>query len=667
MLKQDVLDREATSIEDVEQMRKDKDNIDQLKKYKRRFEPRWYLANAFYEGIHFTYTGQRDKDGNWARVPSPKGRILREIPKAKKQLNAMRTLILKTKQRPVTYPDRNVIMADAKNDPTVMKQEEDNAIRQARYVEWLMHEVMKINRHLKKLVRYAEMYHVGFIQILNDNDKKEFAVYDPFEISIYPTISNINEYPRVCKHIAKRIDDLVGNDLYDQQVIAEIKEQMAGGKYSDSIYKQSLMMERYGNAPKDTVLVDELYEIKKVKIVKDTAGGEDIFEEVKEQGDPEEKTVDSPGLESDEEEKEDGEPYEEVERVVIKAYVGEKKIREEVTKLTKIPISMFCWGDEAFATSVLEDLMPLNKVYDIIISKLEQKAKKMDTGRILLQKGEDTKVITTNDAEFIRWKRVKPEVMQEAGVSNAFMEYITKIEDDIRESGTTVYGMSNLPQGVKTWRAIEALKEVDYASMGVQMDNLNECLTDITEKLIEMVAYDLVEIEKAQIPPSMNNGTREQFNVIGKRGAQILGNTLPKDTVVIDPARTTKVEIESDIAYTEQGVRETAMQMVGEGLIDKQTALEMLKVGNTQEIVDRLQMESVQGQSMVDTTDFKMLPPELQQALVAFLAKGGTMTHGKPGMAAGMGNQVPTNPAAAAQTEEQNKPPLVLNNPEPTQ
>ena len=75
----------------------------------------------------------------------------------------MRTLILKTKQRPVTYPDRNVIMADAKNDPTVMKQEEDNAIRQARYVEWLMHEVMKINRHLKKLVRYAEMYNVGFI------------------------------------------------------------------------------------------------------------------------------------------------------------------------------------------------------------------------------------------------------------------------------------------------------------------------------------------------------------------------------------------------------------------------------------------------------------------------------------------------------------------------
>jgi hypothetical protein len=664
MLTKKELDKEATSIEDVEQRRKDKENIDQLKKYKKRFEPRWYLANAFYEGIHFTYTGQRDKDGNWARVPSPKGRILREIPKAKKQLNAMRTLILKTKQRPVTYPDRNVIMADANGDASIVQQEETNAIRQARYIEWLMHEKMKIGRHLKKLVRYAEMYNVGFIQILNDNDKKEFAVYDPFEISIYPTISNINEYPRVCKHISKRIDDLVGNDLYDQTVVKEIKDQMSGGKYSDSVYKQALMMERYGNAPKDICLVDEMYEIKKVKIIKDTAGGEDIYEEIEEQGDPEEKTVDSKDMGENEDEQEDKEPYEEVERVVIKAYVGEKKIREEVTKLSRIPISMFCWGDEAFATSVLEDLMPLNKVYDTIISKLEQKAKKMDTGRILLQKGEDTKVITTNDAEFIRWKRVKPEVMQEAGVSNAFLEFITTIENDIRESGTTVYGMSNLPQGVKTWRAIEALKEVDYASMGIQMDNLNECLTDITEKLIEMVAYDLVEIEKAQIPPQMNSGKSEQFNVIGKRGAQILGKTLPSNTVIIDPGRTTKVEIESDVAYTEQGVRETAMQLVGEGLIDQQTALEMLKVGNTQEIIDRLQMQSVAGKSMVDAPDFQMLPPELQQALVAFLAKGGTVTHG--GAPAGVGGTgVPPIPSNAMPADT--NPKNVVTEPMPTQ
>jgi hypothetical protein len=583
MLTKEKLDDESKVIDSDEAQKKDKKNIDQLKSYKKRFEPRWYLADAFFEGVHFTY-GQKDKDGNWIKVPTPKGKVLREVPKAKKQILAIRNMLLKIKQRPVTYPDRNVIMLDATNNAAVIEKEEQAAIKQGRYVDYYMHEVMKLSRHMKKLIRYAELFNVSYIQILNENGKKSFAVYDPFEVSVYPTISNINDYPRVVKHIAKRLEDLEGNSAYTQSEVAKLKELAKGGKYSDSIYKDSLMKERYGIAPDDSVLIDEIYEIKKI-----TEG--------------------------------EGETATEQERCVIKSYVGDIKIREEVTKLSKIPIAMFCWGDEAYQTSLMEDMMPLNKAYDLFISKLEQKAKKLDTGRIILQKGEDAKVLTTNDGEFIRYKRVKPEVMEEASVPNAFMEMINMLDNDLREQGVAMFSSAQLPTGVKAWRAIETLKESDFASVGTQQDNLNECLTDIAEKLIEMLAQDMTEIETVQVEAE-KEGETDAFKVVGKSGADILGKDKLNDVVVIDPNRTTKVEIESGISWTEEAKKDLAIELLGAKAISIQSALEMLKVGNSQEIMDQMIKEQTQGKSIIDMPEFKMLPRDLQQAIAAYLAQG---------------------------------------------
>ena len=353
------LNKETNVVSTDEQTRTDLDKIKTLKDYKKRFEPRWYLVDAFWEGFHFTY-GTKDKDGNWLRVPTPKGKTIREIPKAKKQLLSIRNMILKVKQRPVVYPDRDVINNLASKEEK--EQAELEAKRKGYYLDWKLNEYMKLGRHLKKLVRFAGMYNCGYIQILNDGYKKEFAVYDPFDISVYPTISNINDYPCLNKHIAIKKGDLERNEIYDQNKVASVLEGASQGKFSDNLWKQQLMSERFGKAPTDLIPIDEFYEI-----VEDTAGEKQL---------------------------------------IIKTYLGDRQIRmKPETNLTKIPISMFCWSDEAYQTSFMEDIMPLNKSYDIMISKLEQKAKKLDTGRIAMHKSEDTKLLTTNDGEIVRWKK----------------------------------------------------------------------------------------------------------------------------------------------------------------------------------------------------------------------------------------------------------------------
>jgi len=607
------LDQPTKNVTPETQATKDRQAIDQLKSYKKHWEPRWYLSMAFYEGVHFTYP-RKDVTGNWMRKAEVgKNKVIREIPKAKKQLDSVRNLIMKVKQRPVVYPDTNIILAD-NVDLRMQEKEKSAAELQARYVDYYMNKVMKLARHKKKLIRYAELYHVAYIQILNDNGKKEFAVYDPFEISVFPTISNINEYPILAKHVSHRMDELIGNDLYDQEAIRKIQQTMSAqgsGKYSGSIYKDSYMRERYGNAPDDNVMVDELYQIVRVKVSEDQViDDEELYMQSFEGKTDEEGNPIKPEIKEEE-------------RLRIRAYIGTEKVRDELTKLSKAPISMFCWGDEAYATSFMEDLMPLNKSYDIFISKLEHKAKKLDTGRIVMQKGEDAKVLTTNDGEFIRYKRFKPEVMEEASVPNAFMNAIELTERDMKEQGVSMTSAAGLPTGVEAWRAIESLKDADFGSIGVQLDNLNECLTDLTEKLTEMLAYDITDIEKVIM--NDENGQPKAYRVIGKRGAEILkqgGGTMPEDVIVIDPNRTTMVEIESDMAWTKEGQRYFVLDLVKEGILPKETALETLKFGNTKDVVAKLIQESTYGKSLIDAPDFQVLPDELKKQILTILANG---------------------------------------------
>ena len=222
--------------------------------------------------------------------------------------------------------------------------------------------------------------------------------------------------------------------------------------------------------------------------------------------------------------------------------------------------------------------------------------------------------------------------MEEAQVPNAFMEYINKLENDIKEQGVSVATMSNLPTGVKAWRAIETLKESDYASIGTQMDNLNECIVDIVEKLIEMEAADKTMAERVQIP--MEKGESDSFQVIGKAGADIYNELtpapMPEDTVVISDDMILKVEIETDLAYTEQAKKDNVMEMVQGGIIPIEVAVDLLNVGNTKEIMDKLKEQMTMGKSMIDMPDFAVLPRDLKQAIVTYLKTGASEGMNEP-------------------------------------
>lgn len=545
--------------------------IERLKQYRKKFEARWYIASAFYDGFHFSW-GKQDNDGNWIQTPTPKGKVLRMIPKAKKHLNGIRNMMLKIRLKPVVYPDKQVLY-DMSDDPEAIKAEEEQAAKVGSYVDHKMMEELKLMTHRKKLIRYAQLYGHSFIQLINNGDGNyELEVLDPFEMSVPFGINQIKDV--ACKHVSKRLSELKENKKYDQDALKTIEASLSG-KYSDSKFKESMLSEKYGNAPDDLVLIDELY-----------------------------KVVDG--------------------KVIIKSYIGQELVKEEKTNLTRISTSMFVWDDESYQTSLMEDFMPLNRSYDMLVSKLEHKAKKIDTGRILMQKRETMKPVTTNDGEIIRYSRIKPEIMQESQIGQAFISILQNLESDMREQGVAISTGGDIPAGVKAWRAIEALKENDYNGIGQQIENLQDCLTDLAEKFVDMVASELVTTEVVQVPKADEQGKTEVFGVIGKQGAEVMQNK-PDSLVVVDPNRKVKVEMESTLGYTEEGKRGIILELIEAQLLPAEMAIEMLRFGNTRDIIKKLEEQQTKGQSLIDMPDFKLLPKVLQAAIAQYLSQGGVI------------------------------------------
>jgi len=552
-----------------EQQSKHIEIITELKKFKEGLELKWRTSAAFWDGIHFT-TGEMDRDGRVTRLTSK--RPVREIPIAKRRMKDMRNMLISNKPLPFVYPDEKLMGGGELDDnmKTKVWKEMDNY---SRAVEYVLTEEARVHKKMKKLIRYGLTYSVGYLQVYKDEDKGYIIEpLDPFDISIYPTIETMSDYPYVVKHIAKPIYQL--KDKYPAKVVKELEKMKEEGKFFSSDEKNRLYISRLQHQPKDTVVLDELYAVEK-----------------------------------------DG--------LAIYTYGGEKLLKVQTpadTKLKNLPFAMFLTGDEPYEQSPMEELIPINRVLDVLITKLEGRIKNLDAGRIALQQNEPLKVLKTADFQVVRYKRNAPTVLPEENYPSTLYQLVgifNGIIDDL--SVSVAVNPAKTPKGVEAYRAIESLKQSDYGKIQDLTDNLNDCLTEITERLIELISVTEGEVRNIIDPESLN-----QISITGGLGAE-----KPAEGVVkLDPQRRLKVVIESGITHTPQAKREFIMSLVEKQLLPRSVAIEMLKVGNTRDILNKMKTEELDGMSLVDMPDFKVLPKKLQAAIAQYLQGGAKPVEG---------------------------------------
>lgn len=539
--------------------------IKNLKKSKDHMLARWMINRSFYENSHFTM-GEIDKNGSPVKISGKKP--YREIPLATDQIDGMRNMLLANKPEPYIYPDDRVSSNEEMTDEEFRKKVDAEINIWGKAIEYLLDEEIKLKNILKTAIKYTLLYSTSYLQVYHDGDKYAMDAYDVFDISIYPTIKKIGDYPYLVKHVAKPLKALKLNKRYNHIDFKVLKEKLTENRYFADEMKNSLYAGKFGYADPDTVVVDELYAM-------------------------------------------------EEEGLAIYSYISNELIDAQSpkeTKLKSIPFAMFLSGEEPYELSQIEKFIPLNKTLDVLITKLERRVKRLDGGRLAIQASEPIKTVKTSDGEFIRYKRTAPVPLPEENYPSTLLNLVGILQQLFNSLGVNAaVSSTGIPKGVEAWRAIESLKQSDYGKMENITQNLGECLTEITEKLVELVSVTEVTPRNIVIP-----NTNERISIVGKGGE----NMAKEGTLIFSPQKRLKVVIESGLTHTPEAKRELVMQLVGAQLLPRELAIEMLKIGNTREIMDKLNQDLVAGKSIVDAPDFQVLPKKLQMAIVQYLQSG---------------------------------------------
>lgn len=525
------------------------DLIQASKNFRAMYEPRWYVDYNAYENNHFTVWLPESKQIR--KIPIKGNKFFNQIPETKKQVDTIQNMLLSPEVIPVVYPA-------LKLNPV----SEYWAGKISDYLIYLYKHWYFLGS-LHDGVHDALVMPVSYFQLLppDTNDgKMDVLELDAFDVFVPPGIYDVQDQ-NTCRWVAKTgrvpVDSIHDNPNYNGNKTKILEQE----KWSESEYKNILLTERWSMGQsangKGTAIVDEVWVL---------------------EADPKEKGKN---------------------KVRVVTVCQEKILRNEMTPYSKLPfVSLKLHQGPLYQPSFVEYILPMNRAIDLFQSRMEDAGLKNVRTALLAQYGSNIDHTTDENGETIYWKLSKPEYLPPPEIPPFFINYINMNFSWMERFGASAVTMGASPKGVKTYRTVEAVRQQDYASQKIPMDFLKIALTQLFNLVIEFASMYYLEPVGVKIYQRENY---DVFNVLGEKGIkhnmdlfQSANGDMTKAPVVIHPDNVVDIEFETGQSYTMEGKRQTVFEAYKDGLIAKETALRMLKLGNVREILEDLEKEAKQ-------------------------------------------------------------------------
>jgi hypothetical protein len=273
------------------------------------------------------------------------------------------------------------------------------------------------------------------------------AVWDAFDIQFAPEVDSIYESPILIKSINKIIIDVRNNPHYNDNKndIAPIT------KYSPDEMKDLRMVEKFGyHRQKDEGETCDLKEYYIKEFV------------------------------------ETGAPHPEVRIRIVTIANDSILLRNEMTEMTEFPFVLYSpHSGPLFQPAWIERLIPTNKSLDLIVSNIETFFHLMNRGYWVKHKNANVSRIVNESGSFIEWDVVKPEQAQLASIPNYVFAHMANLEKWIEEQSVSAVSTGRVPRGVKAYKAIESLKQSDFANMGAATASLETAIEKCAEIMLD--------------------------------------------------------------------------------------------------------------------------------------------------------------------------------------
>jgi len=530
---------------------------------------RWYLSDNFWENNHFVK--QVNQLGQLEPIKFPKGIQVRPIPRAKKQIKSLVNLVVSRDPRWVIYPQPGM-------DAALTEKFDENARGVSEWMDALWY-FLGLRRQIRKLVSHGFRYNVGYAEIGGDADGNIFLdTYEPYDIWHEMGIGELRESSWLRKGVSrtleyiKNVKDAEGEPLYDPEVTARLK-------------------------PSDRLALSDWKNIK-----------------LREQGRGHTTAITDPRVARqflNEIWVKSGDTFD-----LITECEGEI-LREDKTELTEIPFVAYTPQEgPLYQPSPFDDLIPLNRGIDIIAAMIEGYARTVGVARLLKPKLSKVERVLNENGEMIEYEGPNPPTWMQPGptptVATDMVEILKGFMDEI---GTSVISFGKIPPGVKAYRALESLQNAEFQNQQTSIDRLSDTLSEIAQKILE--CGDRYFKEPVDVNYIGREGTRQSLKLVS--GVSMAAENPQSDAIPISSKYGVKVEIESGLAYTAEGKRDTLLQLGDKGYLPKEEVLKGFKFSNVNEILEKLQEEKAHGVSIVETPEFAALPPELRLEILKTL------------------------------------------------
>lgn len=627
------------------------------------WERRWYDNNFFDDGYHFKFVSRTTGKIIDASVGKNTLGPSRSIPKASRQIRAVTNLLMGVEPFPVVYPDKinpNLYGQKVQN-PETGKEEFPPEYLQARKVakeiaqnigHWITKEWENQNLEdkLTLMIILAAKHGVSYIQIWPDavEEAIKTQVWDAFDIYCIGELNDLEDSPMIVKATPKLISQIKANEEFDE---AQVKKISPDNRYASSEIKEAYMRSRFGKGiPNDasaTLIQKEAF----------------IKEYVNENN--REQIITDLGARAGEFKMGD---------VIIRQVFECASIclRDKYTTLRKYPIIPFIMEPgPLYQVPLIERFIPANKSLDVVMSRVERYINTMVAGAWVVRKGENFQITNKAGGNVYEYETVKPEQVPIAPLPQATWNYIRELNANIEEQGASVSGLNQLPEGVKAGVAIESLKATEYANLKIPSKQLKLTVKRITERMIEIAGNHFITPQAVEILDKDNEPS--YFDIIGEQGVkarEAANIETDPDLIVIKPDTMVDIEVESGVGFTEQGRRDTMMQianymlsMVQQQILPVEAVqvaikelLETFQFGSTQEFMQAIeegtmpqdftqdQLEKLKIAVLETMKDAGIAGPEADAKLVDSTKVGVLEALKQSGLAENIQSTVPDNP-----------------------
>lgn len=462
---------------------------------------------------------------------------------------------------------------------------------------------LNLKKKIKETVIQGLMYSVGGPwQIVYDEEKKEINAWliDPFDFYFDPLAEELDEAEYCIKAVRRSLYDIIYNPEFDKLA----RKEVTGGesRLAESEYKQFMLqalkyVTQFSQEEAPSVILYEGY-----FRVRDEETG-------------------VPHL-----------------RKVIWTAQNQFPLVYEDLETNEYDFEIYHADlnpKEIYGESWMKHVMPINRVLNSLESSVFDYNYKVAKGRIVVDRDSGIRAIHNVHGEIIsknRGAEVRALDMPPLPVAvGAQIDRMNRYIEDI--GGAHDASLGRVPAGVKSGIGVAELKQADATSQDDLVDNLEDFLSRVGQKMLNKIAENYKQPKVIQdlgiraqdakyfAVVSADSHKAKKEHIPGHEGQVKIGPdwldiaTIGKDSQV-------RVTIGSWLGYTKEMMQEKTTTLLKLGAIDQKTFLRLWEFGDVDQIVEQTRIEYMFRSALNKPQgDIKSVDPNVENDMMVLEGK----------------------------------------------